>query len=575
MFFRFMENQPVVLITGCSTGIGYETALLLARKGFQVFATMRDMKKAGPLRRVAQGLPLEILPLDVDKPASVRKAVADVLKKAGRIDALVNNAGWGAFGAIEEFTDAEIAAQFETNVFGLMRVTREVLPAMRSQGKGKIVQIGSLAGRMTFAGIGLYCATKYAVEAITESLRLELKPFGVQAAVVEPGNIRTPFKVNRRKAAVFVKGRSAHQEALEKVLAYGNHFSPSTPGPAKVAEKVLNALSASTMAIRYPAGLDAQWFPVVRWFMPDFLFDFLMKRMYRRFQSKTTHKVMLPAGKAPVALVTGANSGIGLASAKALAEKGYRVYATYRNPRKAGGLWQLSRTLPIFPLILDVNRTPSVQKAVSQILKREGRIDLLVNNAGFVMAGFWEDLSDKDLRDQFETNVFGQIRVSRAVLPGMRERGSGRILNVGSVAGFIATPGLGAYSASKHSLASLTEALRMENRPFGIEVSELAPGEIQTAVVENARLGGKVKSGDSHYAPHTRVFENFQKERFKRAAPVEKLVGVLLKALGDYPLKRRYLVKPDDFLVYYLKWLLPDALWEWGLARMFPWSKSG
>src|SRR5579871_4635355 len=168
-----------------------------------------------------------------------------------------------------------------------------------------------------------------------------------------------------------------------------------------------------------------------------------------------------------IALVTGANSGLGLACSKALAEKGARVYAAYRNPRKAGPLWELTRALPVFPLLMDVNRAPSVERGVRQLLRREGRIDVLLNNAGFVMAGFWEDLSDKDLKDQFETNVFGLLRVARAVLPSMRKQGSGKILNMGSVAAFAAPPGLGPYSATKFAVNSITEALRMEARPLG------------------------------------------------------------------------------------------------------------
>src|SRR6185369_1052701 len=140
-----------------------------------------------------------------------RRAVAQVIAKAGRVDVLVNNAGWGAFGALEEFSESEVLAQFETNVFGLLRVTREVLPHMRSQGSGKILHVGSLAGKMTFAGISLYCSTKHAVEALTETLRLECRPFGVEVGMVEPGSIRTPFKANRRKSKIFLSGKSSYQ----------------------------------------------------------------------------------------------------------------------------------------------------------------------------------------------------------------------------------------------------------------------------------------------------------------------------------------------------------------------------
>jgi len=278
-----LEDRPVALLTGCSTGIGLETALLLAREGWRVFATMRDLKKAETLREAAQGLPIELLSMDVDKPVSVKKAVSTVAHLAGRVDVLINNAGWGAFGALDEFTDKEILAQYETNVFGLMRVTREVLPFMRRQGSGRIIHIGSLAGKMTFAGIGLYCSTKHAVEALTEGLRVETRPFGVQVAVVEPGSINTPFKANRRKAALFLKKRSAHQRVLENILYFGNHPSRFTPKAPRVARTILKALKADHMATRYPVGLDSVWFPVARWFMPDFVYDRLLEAMYRRF----------------------------------------------------------------------------------------------------------------------------------------------------------------------------------------------------------------------------------------------------------------------------------------------------
>ncbi len=282
-----MENRPVTLITGCSTGIGFETALFLARKGHRVFATMRNLEKAGPLREASKGLDLEAFPLDVDKPASVKKAVAAALKGAGRIDVLVNNAGWGAFGALEEFSDAEIQSQYETNVFGLLRVTREVLPLMRRQKRGRILHIGSLAGKMSFAGIGLYCSTKHAVEAATESLRLEARPFNIEVAVVEPGNIRTPFKTNRRIAKVLGEDGSAYRKPLEKVLRAGNNPPPSTPGPEKVAAVVWKALRAEPMACRYPVGTDAVWLPFLRRFMPDSLFDRVLRRRYEGFQGES------------------------------------------------------------------------------------------------------------------------------------------------------------------------------------------------------------------------------------------------------------------------------------------------
>ncbi|HXL72802.1 MAG TPA: SDR family oxidoreductase [bacterium] len=278
-----METRPVALITGCSTGIGFEASLALARNGYLVFATMRNLKKAGSLKKAAEGLPVEILSLDVDKPSEAKKAVSAIVRKAGRIDVLINNAGFGAFGMLEEFTDEEIKAQYETNVFGLMRVTSAALPVMRAQKSGRILHIGSLAGRMTFAGIGLYCSSKYAVEALTEAMRTEVRPFNIEVAVIEPGSTNTPFKYNRHIAQKFKRGRSDYQQVLEKILAYGNVQSQKAPGAEQVVAAILKALGSRRMAVRYAAGFDAKWFPEIRWFLPGGVYDWVLKRMYQRF----------------------------------------------------------------------------------------------------------------------------------------------------------------------------------------------------------------------------------------------------------------------------------------------------
>lgn len=280
-----MENRPVALITGCSTGIGFEASLALARQGYRVFATMRSVKKAGALKKAAKDLPIEILSLDVDKPSESQKVVSGIVRKAGRIDVLINNAGFGAFGILEEFTDPEIKAQYETNVFGLMRMTNAVLPVMRAQKSGRILHIGSLAGKMTFAGIGLYCSSKYAVEALTEAMRVEVRPFNIEVAVIEPGSTNTPFKDNRHLSQKFKQGRSDYQRVLKKILAYGNTQSQKAPGAQQVVAAILKALKSRRMAVRYAAGFDATWFPVFRWFLPNGIYDWILKRMYRRFMS--------------------------------------------------------------------------------------------------------------------------------------------------------------------------------------------------------------------------------------------------------------------------------------------------
>ncbi len=573
-----MRSVPVALITGCSTGIGYEAALRLARKGFVVFATMRDLTKAGPLKRDAQGLDLRFLQLDVDKPASARRAVAKVIAQAGQIDLLINNAGYGAFGALEDFTDAEIKAQYQTNVLGLTRVTREVLPFMRARRLGRIIHIGSLAGKMTFAGIGLYCSSKHAVEAVTESLRMETRPFGVQVAVVEPGSMNTAFKANRRKNGVFQKGKSAYQGSLQKILDFGNEQSARAPGASQVVDVLEKAIGDKVMKTRYPVGFDAFVYPLIRWGMPEVLWDHLMRRVDEKFKAGTSLKkaaLSSAPASAPVALVTGATSGFGLETAKLLAQNGFRVYGTYRNPHKLDALRALAQeNSNLFPLFMDVTRPLTVTQGVARLIQKEKRLDLLVNNAGFVMAGFLEELSDEELAGQFETNVFGLLRVTRAVLPVMRRQQSGKIVNVGSISGRVSFPGLGAYAASKFAVRSLNEGLRQEARPFGVQVCEIAPGSYGTQVLNSTRYGAKVKASGSPYQGFTLQMEALVKKEFAKGRDPKEVAELILKAARSASPRPVYLAGPDAKFMNLMKWLLPDAVWEWGLKKIFTWSRT-
>jgi len=276
----------------------------------------------------------------------------------------------------------------------------------------------------------------------------------------------------------------------------------------------------------------------------------------------------------PVALVTGATSGFGLETAELLSKNGYRVYASFRNPRKLAALRALSREQTVTLLFMDVNRPPTITQAIRRIVKKEGRLDVLVNNAGFVMAGFLEDLSDQEFRAQFETNLFGLLRVTREALPVMRRQRRGKIVNLGSVSGRVAFPGIGAYAASKFAVRSATEGLRQEVRPFGIEVCEIAPGSFATQVVASTRFGQKVKSPSSPYTPFTIQMEDRVRQEFAKGGAPSEVAGLILRALGDSPMKPVYLAGRDAKAMVFLKWLLPDAWFEALLKRAFPWSRS-
>lgn len=189
------DQQAVAVVTGSSTGIGFETSLALARKGFKTCATMRDTQKSQHLENITreENLPIKVFEMNVDKDDSVITAIQKIVNEYGRIDILVNNAGYGLFGALEDFTMLDFKKQFETNVFGMVRTIQNVLPTMRLQRNGIIINISSLAGLAGIPSQTAYSGTKFAVEGISESLSYELEPFGIKVILVEPGVIKTEF----------------------------------------------------------------------------------------------------------------------------------------------------------------------------------------------------------------------------------------------------------------------------------------------------------------------------------------------------------------------------------------------
>ena len=186
-----MMKEKVILITGASSGIGYDAAQTLARQGHRVYAAARRVEKMEPLKEFGA----KVIRMDVTDEASMQQGVEAVMKAEGRLDVLVNNAGYGFFGAIETVPMEEARRQLEVNVFGLARLTQLVLPYMRKQGGGRIVNMASIAGKMVFYMGGWYNVTKYSVEAFSDALRMEMKPFGIDVVMVEPGAIKTDWGI--------------------------------------------------------------------------------------------------------------------------------------------------------------------------------------------------------------------------------------------------------------------------------------------------------------------------------------------------------------------------------------------
>ena len=253
--------MAVVVITGCSSGFGMLAALEFARRGDSVYATMRNTAKAGPLLAQAKtaGAAVEVLQLDVNDAVSVAAAIEEIVRREGRIDILVNNAGMSIDGPVEEFDDDEVLAVFETNLFGVIRVTRAVLPRMRSQGGGTIVTVGSLAGKATLPFSGIYSASKHAVEALSDALHYELQPFGIRVVLIEPGGFETAIETNSRPARRFTEG-SVYLEA-ERRLAEALDKLPGGWMRADaqiVADVIVDAAKAEQPRRRYLVGQDAE-----------------------------------------------------------------------------------------------------------------------------------------------------------------------------------------------------------------------------------------------------------------------------------------------------------------------------
>jgi NAD(P)-dependent dehydrogenase (short-subunit alcohol dehydrogenase family) len=268
-----MATEPV-LITGCSTGIGRATAERLARNGMTVYATARKLDSIADL----QAAGCKTLALDVTSEESMRAAVSAVEEADGAVGALVNNAGYSQSGAVETVPLDEVRRQFETNVFGLLRMCQLVLPAMRREGRGRIINLSSMGGKLTFPGGGIYHATKYAVEAISDALRFEVRGFGVLVSVIEPGLIKTNFAetaVGSVEASQddgpYAKFNSAVQASTAGV--YDSAFGKLGGGPDDVAKVIERAIRARRPKTRYPVTASARFFMTQRALLPDRAWD--------------------------------------------------------------------------------------------------------------------------------------------------------------------------------------------------------------------------------------------------------------------------------------------------------------
>jgi len=274
--------EKVAIVTGTSSGIGFETSLALAREGYFTYATMRDTTKSNKIKEIAQkeNLKISILELDVDDEKSVKSAIAQILDQKQRIDVLVNNAGWGLWGCVEDVSIDEFKEQFETNFFSIIRLIQEVAPAMRKQGSGTIVNVSSVVGRIGFPASPAYISSKFALEGLSESLRFEFAPFGVDVIIIEPGVIKTNFMKNM-KMAKKSELDTVYKDITTKVVSGVKMMVEMGTPPKEVANTIVKAIKDKNPLPRYIVGNDASMFLEAKKSKTDIEFEnYLKKELY-------------------------------------------------------------------------------------------------------------------------------------------------------------------------------------------------------------------------------------------------------------------------------------------------------
>ena len=283
-----MTGQEIAVVTGSSTGIGFETSLTLARNGFHTYATMRTLEGSRGAEQITdiakrENLPLQVIQLDVDNDKSVSGAINTIVKDNGRIDIVINNAGYALAGPFEETSNEEMKAQFETNFFGAVRIMQAAIPIMRKQRSGKIVNITSMGGRVAVPLDSMYHGTKFALEGVSESLQYELEPFGIKIILIEPGAVGSNFWKNLKIASKTTSPDnidSPYKQIINNVSESFKQMEQNTIHPSEVAKVILQAVLSDNPDFRYVVGKDAAAIIEARKSMPDRDFQRFMKGQF-------------------------------------------------------------------------------------------------------------------------------------------------------------------------------------------------------------------------------------------------------------------------------------------------------
>ena len=275
-----MKSNKVILLTGASSGIGYDTAVSLAQQGHKVYAAARRVDRMEPLRQYG----IVPLKMDVTDEASMQEGVKTLLDAEGRIDVLINNAGYGYFGAIENVPMDDARNQMEVNVFGLARLCQLVLPTMRAQHSGRIINIASVAGRSVFYYGGWYHVSKYAVESLSDAMRMELKPFGIDVVIIEPGAIKTNWGIIAADHLIESSRGTAYEQTGTMMAnnLRNMYLSNTISDPAVVRKAIVRAVNARRPCTRYRIGRMANAIVFFHWLLPTRWWDAFLRLMGKR-----------------------------------------------------------------------------------------------------------------------------------------------------------------------------------------------------------------------------------------------------------------------------------------------------
>ena len=579
-----MATQQVVLITGGSRGFGAAAARKIAARGNTVIATMRSPGRDGPA--VVAGFEAAIHPvqLDVTDDVGVAQVVRDTIARFGRIDVLINNAGYGLYGPIEDLSEDELWRQLETNVLGQWRLCAAVLPHMRERGSGKIVNVSSTAGRIAGPLLGMYAASKHAVEAMSEALRFEVGALGVEVCILEPGMFQSDWQTgNLDLCAAVREGRSPYQAAVERGLAEFRATAATRPGSASVAAAMADIVELDQrLPMRWPVGNDATHMLPLHRSSTDEEWQALRQSGvlgYWRKAMWTAEELTRPAvpwewhRDRNVVLITGASRGFGEAAAREIAGAGNTVVATMRDPIRDAAKVVEGFEGRIHPVQADVTDAASVERAVAGTVARFGRVDVLINNAGYGLYGPFEEFTADEIRRQLDTNLAGQWRMAKAVLPHMRALGRGKIVNVSSLSGQVASPLMSFYAASKHAVEAMSEALAGELLPWNVQVCILEPGMYRSDwQTTNLDVCQRYRAGQSAYARGV----DRALAQFRDVAKTRPGSDAVAAAMADIvhlqqPLPLRWVIGDDAYRMVRQRRMTSDEEWE-RTMRGFGWG---